>query len=132
MTPEAAVTHLVCRMVPEHAETILQALGILTAPETAPGDTCRNGHPRTPQNTRWRTDTKTGNQVRYCKDCATIAAAKRTPKPASGNRAITCRNGHPWTTENTIWYGETRRCRTCKQTWERTRRKRSDSVPAAL
>jgi hypothetical protein len=54
-----------------HGQTRAAAEAVLAGPAAEPRpDTCRNGHPRTPENTGWKqNDARNGGPTRYCTAC---------------------------------------------------------------
>jgi hypothetical protein len=112
---------LVRRMCPD-PDPVLAALG-LAAPVPA-ADVCRNGHPRTADNTRTRV--KDGQESKECVDCERERRG-RQPRPAAVRRGQAppegyCRNGHRRTDSNTRYEGEQVRCKDCRRDYDRRKR----------
>ena len=96
--------------------------------------TCKNGHPRTPENVvRWKYSNRSGS---YCKICrrrvSAVSGQRRTAairlaaKPGYRARPFThCIHGHEYTAENTYLNGGAKRCVTCRKTRDEVRYKAS-------
>ena len=91
-----------------------------------PADTCRNGHPRTDENTT--IVASTGR--RRCRDCDNAASRARyqpTERTTTYQRSTTCRNGHTKTGDNLLVRPSdgAHICRTCKKANARANRERA-------
>jgi hypothetical protein len=103
---------LVRRMCPD-PDVILVVLGLVPAAPAEP-ETCRNGHPRTGENTRYRV--KNGYR---CKECVDCERNRTNPAPPNGY----CRNGHLRTQENTRYDADGQvRCKDCRRDSDRRKR----------
>lgn len=88
-------------------------------------DSCRKGHPWTPENTR--ISVIRGRETKQCRQCDKTAAQSRRdaargdrPKGRVYTRKDLCSRGHPMEGDNVYWYetkadGRQRRCRACQE-----------------
>jgi hypothetical protein len=113
---EARAVALVRRMAPDHAEAILEVLGLAEPPrEPPPVDVCRRGHPLTEANTK-RAMRSDGYARRECLACKRDKYQGEITRPP----ATHCPKGHPWTPENTRTDVEGyRRCARCRSDYNR-------------
>ncbi len=96
-------------------------------------ETCRNGHVRTPENTR--VEKGRGYRCLDCKKDRAKEARTQTKRPERTH----CNNGHLYTPETFRLYGGTRRCMLCRRKHEEIRAMRRrgelppkpDTLPAA-
>ena len=74
-------------------------------------ETCRRGHPKTPENTYERVDSR-GYVERHCIPCRHISQGVENPRP--GKMTDThCRNGHALAVVGVYTSGGRRRCKAC-------------------
>jgi hypothetical protein len=126
---EAAAEALVRRCCGDDTELVLQRLGLAPWPTQPPPpppppgvEVCKNGHPRTEENTRYRM--RDGYRCRECLDChrAYQQGQRLTPQ---WNPDTHCRKGHPRTPDNSYTGSDGgRRCKECQTNADRARRRR--------